>query len=327
MRFVLKLFSSKIFSPSAVYEKLHEIAWLAAVSRPYVDNIQDLSTKDIKIVWPQEYSLSETAKWADAILSALSLYATIQRTAVVQSDDAHISAFISINDSTLIPITFDFSDYPMLDTKLVAHNTPYFKLQLAKTIAIPDNVYPGGYLPNDPIIYNLLGHLRDRRLKTEPRFDVYGRFGKLYGFEQRSACIDTLAKCGHPMHGGFAFVRYSRFLDEASSSRICIDLPGNGALCFRFIDMLALGCFIIAYPHNTVMPSPLINGEHLVYMKEDMSDLPELVEYYLHHEEERLRIAANAQRYFDNTLSKASLGAYYLRTIIEAVEQQSQLSL
>jgi len=46
-----------------------------------------------------------------------------------------------------------------------------------------------------------------------------------------------------------------------------------------------------SYPHATRMPVPLIDGEHIVYARPDLSDLEDLCAYYIEHREARERIA------------------------------------
>ena len=112
-------------------------------------------------------------------------------------------------------------------------------------------------------------------------------------------------------------VAYADFLQEVARSKICIDLPGLGDFCFRLVNYLAVGSFVIAYPHKSVLNVPRVDREHIVYCKEDFSDLNELCEYYLKNDSEREEIAANARRFFDLYLHKDNLVKYYLKTILD----------
>lgn len=115
-------------------------------------------------------------------------------------------------------------------------------------------------------------------------------------------------------------VSYIDFLKEVAQSKICIDLPGLGDFCFRLINYLAIGSFVIAYPHRTMLHVPLVDRKHIIYCKEDFSDLIELCEYYLENADQRETIARNACEFFDLNLHKDNLVRYYLRTCLNRLK-------
>ena len=57
-----------------------------------------------------------------------------------------------------------------------------------------------------------------------------------------------------------------------------------------------MGCFVISQKLNIQIDNPFIDKEDIVYCKDDLTDLIELCEYYLEHEDERERIAKNARK-------------------------------
>jgi len=182
-------------------------------------------------------------------------------------------------------------------------------------------VVPGGYVPDGKRLYFHLKRLRKLRDKREYRFDVNARFSLNYAPEIRKKAITLLseqAKFG--FEGGVKTLPYIDFLREAAQSRICIDLPGLGPLCFRLMNYLAIGSFVIAYPHQSLLHVPLVDREHIVYCKEDFSDLVDLCEYYIKNDAERERIASNARAFFDSNLHKDNLVRYYLYQILDATK-------
>ena len=80
---------------------------------------------------------------------------------------------------------------------------------------------------------------------------------------------------------------------------------------------MAVGTFIVAYPHGTDLQVPIEEGKHLVYCKPDYSDLVDICQYYLEHEEEREQIAKNSREFFDQYLHKDNLTRYYLRSMLD----------
>jgi hypothetical protein len=304
--------SSLTCLPQRAIGAVYERAWKACVARPVKE--KGPAASDLEVYWRTTLGWQPGSKWASQIRMALSHHARIIDIDIPQEQGTGILSRFHFGDGSSTEVFFDYSDYPSLNDKWGERGIPYFKLQLPAGYSYPANVMPGGYIVNDPVIYSLLPHLRNLRSKPE-KFDVYGRFGKGFALEFRTRCMQILKDSGHPMYGGFEFVRYTKFLREAARAKVCIDPPGNGPLCFRFIDYLAMGCCVIAYPHQIQMPSPLVHGEHLLYMKPDMSDLPELVEFLLGNPRLRKRLADNASRYFDGTLASGVLGRYYRENV------------
>lgn len=224
--------------------------------------------------------------------------------------------FEVVREGSAHRIAIGYSDYLPLDDDCAEACDLYFKMQFDKRGYGRRNVIPGGYVPDGKRLYFHLKRLRRLRDKREYRFDVNARFSLNYAPEIRKKAIGLLSeqqKFG--FEGGVKTLPYIDFLKEAAQSRICIDLPGLGPLCFRLMNYLAIGTFVIAYPHASLLHVPLKDREHIVYCKEDFSDLVELCEYYLANEAERERIASNARTFFDLNLHQDNLVRYYLHTI------------
>jgi hypothetical protein len=218
-------------------------------------------------------------------------------------------------DGVMRLIAIDKSDHQRVDPADAAEVDLYFKMQYHREGYGLPNVVPGGYVPRSLELYRYLRLLRARRNRHFFTQDVYGRFGPDFALDKRSKAIDLLRRqTAFRYTGGLSKVRYSQYLHEIARSKVCIDLPGNGPFCFRFFDYMAVGACIIAYPHEAQLPIPLVDGTHIVYMREDMSDLRDLCMYYLENNAERERLCRNAQLYFDRHLHFESLASYYLST-------------
>jgi len=146
-----------------------------------------------------------------------------------------------------------------------------------------------------------------------PRLDVYGRFRLDYATQLRRDAIRHLTDSADLRYvGGGGVVRYSRFLREVADAKICINLPGNGDLCFRLIDYLAVGACVIGPRLRTQLHVPLVDREHIVYTADDLSDLVPLCRRYLQDDAERERMRLATQALFDQFLCRHQLAAYYL---------------
>jgi hypothetical protein len=178
-------------------------------------------------------------------------------------------------------------------------------------------IVPGGYVTGTRDTYYYLEALR----KTVPSNDVSARFSLRFAGELRTRAVTMLTtqrffRCD----GGLKLLRYSRFLESAAGSKVCVDLPGKGAFCFRLIDYLAVGTAIIAYPHANLLHVPLVNGEQIIWCREDLSDLVDLIRYYLERAGELTRLRTASREYFDRYLHRDQLAAYYLSYIFRFIQ-------
>lgn len=85
------------------------------------------------------------------------------------------------------------------------------------------------------------------------------------------------------------------YLQEIHSAKIGLNFRGGGWDTVRLWELAGMGCFIISQRLGIEIEPPFIEGEEIIYCKDDLSDLIELCEYYLEHDEERERIAKNAR--------------------------------
>jgi hypothetical protein len=208
----------------------------------------------------------------------------------------------------------------------------YFKMQFSNGGYDDRRIVPGLYVPTSGMdMYHYLPRLRrirDDFARTE--FDVYGRFG-LYRSDPINTSWHDVEMTGRDIRnralriletqekfryqGGGNLLAITRSLCEVARSNICIDLPGRGPFCHRLVDYLSIGSCIISYPHEATFHLPLTPGKHIVYCRTDFSDLVELCQYYLGHEQERRAMVQASREYFDTYLHKDCIAAYYLECI------------
>ena len=117
-------------------------------------------------------------------------------------------------------------------------------------------------------------------------------------------------------------VSQRKFLKDIARSKICIDLPGNGFLCYRLVECLGVGACVVSPRHPNCLPVPLEDRTHIVYCEPDLSNLIEICDYYIHQDEEREAIAQNGVEYFDRYLHRNQLVHYYLSTCVRSLDEQ-----
>lgn len=268
--------------------------------------------------WPVRYEWSPSRKWLDPVLRGLRALVRVERVAIPQPY-AGIALLRIVTGGSERVVAIDYSDHREIDERCVAEVAVYFKMQFAEEGYPFAHVHPGGFVPGDCLVYGGLRTLRRQRDREPCRFDVYGRFGLEFARTIRTRAVDLLSKQSRFQYeGGLVTLRYSRYLREIASARICVDLPGNGDFCFRLIDYLAVGACIVAVRPRNRLHVPLVDREHVAYVAEDLSDLVELCEYFLENEAERERMRENSRWFFDRYLHREQLAAYYLSRCLSA---------
>ncbi len=267
---------------------------------------------DSSIEWPKEYEWLTSRKWVDHIKIGLGRFLPVKVKDIPQTEKGLVQIKL-IYKGNQYDIAIDYSDYNSCNISVAKRSFLYFKMQFRKEGYSNKNVIPGGFIPNNLSLYSYLPYLRSAQEKQNLRFDVTGRFSLDFAKETRQKAIDMLNKQKEfEFLGGLKPMRYSRFLREVCRSSICIDLPGNGDFCFRLIDYLAVGSCIIGPKHANILHVPLEDRKHIVFTKNDLSDLVELCKYYLEHDEERKELCHNSRIFFDRYLHREQLASYYL---------------
>jgi hypothetical protein len=297
--------------------------WRSRRLPPVVDaplwHIDPEELHTLAIRWPSSYQW-EPFRWAaDPIRDALAKRVEVQIADIPQPYDGIVLLQFR-RDGRWRHVAIDLYDYSFINEECARQVVLYFKLQhLREGYGLP-HVVPGGYVPERAGVYRYLGYLRELRDQRRFAYEVYGRFSPNYASDVRRRAVTMLNEQNEfSYEGGLSVTGRTSFLKEVARSRICIDLPGNGAFCHRLVEYMAVGACIISPPHPTVLNEPLVPGEHIVYTRPDMSDLVELSRAYLADAEAVERLCRNSRRFFDRCLHRDSLAAYYLRTYLDHV--------
>jgi Glycosyl transferases group 1 len=271
----------------------------------------------LTIRWPRVYQWTEADTWIGPLRHGMSRLVRVVDEEIPQLHRGIVAIKVEL-DRALHDVIIDYSDYADCNSELLDRAALYFKMQCPPDA--PPRAVPGGFVPASEQIYRYLPRLRALRDQRAFTYDVYGRFSIGYATDTRGKAIALLTDQDRfPFEGGAKMISYPGYLKEIAKARICIDLPGNGALCFRQIDYLAVGACVIGPKPPVAMPVELRDGEEIVYTKPDLSDLLDRCEQYLSDDGERERIAVNARAYFDRCLDRNQLAAYYLSTMLSAL--------
>lgn len=95
---------------------------------------------------------------------------------------------------------------------------------------------------------------------------------------------------------GQKFRKYKRkgiaYLRELAASRIACNFRGVGWDTLRYWEIPALGSLMLSAAPQIRIDNNFIPGEHVVFCRDDLSDMLPLLDYYLTHTDERNAIAA-----------------------------------
>jgi hypothetical protein len=279
--------------------------------------VADDELGDVTVYWPKQLEWAHSWAWVSHLYYGLKRRLPVKHQEIPQHFRGPVSIRVRIG-ARVHPVALSYSDYIDIENDRVDEHDIVFKMQF-KTGGYGDRrIVPGGYTTESLWIHALLPGLRRMRHSRAPQHEVYGRFGLGFAKEIRSQALEALSSQKRfRFTGSDRIVGYREFLREVARAGICIDLPGNGPLCFRLVNYLAIGACVVAYPHGCDFPVPLEDRRHIAYASPDLSDLVDLCDYYMMNQDAREAMRQSSADYYDRHLSASSLTSYYLRTIID----------
>lgn len=287
----------------------HECAW----------RVEPQELSDVRITWPRSYQWPYALGWVEPLLEGFKRRVPVTLANIPQPFTSTVVIQVCRGKQTH-RVAINCSDYP----DLIHLHTPgaaldlEFKMQYLHGGYGESAIIPGGFVANSMLIDWYARRPQRERDRQRFHWDVYGRFGTQFGTHVRKKAIGMLQEQRRVrFYGGHHKVHFTKFLNEIAQARVCIDLPGNGPFCFRFVNYLAVGACVISPPHATTMPEPLVDRKHVVYTKPDMSDLVDLCEHYVNDTRAREAVMYNARQYYRRHLHWRSLSGYYLRTMLD----------
>lgn len=311
----------KTNGPLTWRDRAIEVTLNAMARRPQVINsawrVRPEELRGVSIRWPARYQWPRAHLWVDPILWGFRRRLKFQ-IAELEQPFSGLVLFEFVVRGKVHLVTIDYLDHSTIIEEAVRRSFLYFKMQHRREGYGHENILPGGYVPDGRKLYLHLPRLRKLRDQRDFAYDVYGRFSLEFAGETRRRAVEILrAQKDFRFEGGLTKVSYLEFLKEVARARICIDLPGEGDFCHRLINYFAVGACVIAARHGNILNAPLVDREHIVYAKDDFSDLVELCNFYLENEEAREEMCHRSRLFFEQYLHKDNLTAYYLRSILD----------
>jgi hypothetical protein len=118
---------------------------------------------------------------------------------------------------------------------------------------------------------------------------------------------------------GQKFSRYKRrglrYLRELSASKICLNFRGAGWDTLRYWEIPAVGSLMISGKPGIVIPAGFVHGETAVFVKDDLSDLTDIVGHYLRNDGEREEIAEAGRKHLFDHHTHLKRAEYFLDVV------------
>lgn len=271
----------------------------------------------VRITWPTHAQWAPAEGITETLRAGLAKLGVLRFQAIPQTLRGVI-VMACLVDERHRTVVLDYMDNPLaVNEQALDASDIYIKLQHAEAGYADQRIIPGGYPVSSLDYYRYYEPFRALYARGRA-IDVLGRFGFTFQGELRRKAVEMLTTAKDIDYvGSGKKVRYSRFLREAASARMCLDLPGNGPFTFRIGEFLGLGSCLIAPRYTTSLPVPLEPNVHYVAIARDLSDLLDTCRHYLSHDEEREKIAHAGREYFNRFLDCDQLAHYYVRNILD----------
>lgn len=269
---------------------------------------------DVVVRWPRRYAWSNAKYCVEPIRLGIARHIRLVPADIPQNP-GNLVVFELARRSETLRVAIDYDDLPVLHPD-APRTDLYFKFQFRRGGYTDTNVVPGGYVSPKLSLYR---HARRWRAVGEHRSDgspVFARFSPTS--DVRRELLETLRRAGWATDGvtagsGSSWLVY---MHDLSRAPICLDAPGRGEVCFRLVEALGAGACIVGPALEAELHVP--TGDAVVRTRRDHDDLVETCERLLRDPVERANLRSRAADYFDRFLDLPQLGAYYMRSMLDA---------
>ncbi len=271
-----------------------------------------IDSSGLAIRWPSAYEWAHAPKWVEGLRVSLGERVPVTVAEIAQPYEGAVVVEVQSGGEPQL-VAIDYFDKDRVLDGVRSTCRLVFKMQYRIGGYGDARIVPGGYVPGQPYLERYLPGLRHIRRTAPPRFDVYGRFSPGYAPGVRQTAVRLMRdqqRVGY--EGDLALLRYSAYLKEAARSRVCLDLPGNGDMCHRLVDYLAIGCCIVRPQPVTRLPVPLTDGLNIRYVASDLSDLVDACAELIADPDRSRAMGSAAAEYFDAHLRSQALAAWYI---------------
>jgi hypothetical protein len=241
------------------------------------------------------------------------------RTAGIPQEPGNIVHLLFTDGNSRLRVGIDYDDLSDLHGSAPSLDL-YFKLQYRREGYEYSHVVPGGYVSGKTAVYRYVDRWREWRESQQNHFEVLGRFGLHPEANVRRSILQLMTEQRRfSFEGGATRTTWWEHMQDLCRSKVCLDAPGRGELCFRLVECLAIGSCIVGPTLENELHVPLQDGIHHVRVNRDLSDLVETCEKLLENPDKRARLTTAAMDYFDRYLRLEQIGGYYIDQCVRAL--------
>lgn len=197
-----------------------------------------------------------------------------------------------------------------------AINKRPFDLIFKREYLLEDNL--GNHVFPFPISFNL-----DRlpKLSNKTKYDV--SFWAVETHSIRVQVLELLQEHFDCRANGTSrnqkFSQYKRkgdfYLQELAACKIILNFRGGGWDTLRYWEIPAVQSLMITQKPGIKIPNDFQSGKHVIHCQDDLSDLIELCDYYLKHDDKRIQIAKAGFEHLKEYHTDIARASYLLEKI------------
>jgi hypothetical protein len=281
--------------------------------------IPDHVAPRLTVLWPRRYSWANAPRWVEPIRRGITHHIAV-RSAEIPQDRGNIVHLIFTDGDSCLKVGIDYDDPSDLHGSAPSLDL-YFKLQYRRGGYEYSHVVPGGYVSQKAGVYKYVDRWREWRENQQNHFEVLGRFGlQAGGADVRRGILQRMNEQRRfSFEGGTTRTTSWEHMQDLCRSKVCLDAPGRGELCFRLVECLAIGSCIVGPTLENELHVPLQDGIHHVRVSRNLSDLVETCEMLLESPDKRAKLTTAAMDYFDRYLRLEQIGGYYIDQCVRAL--------
>ncbi|HEX5399121.1 MAG TPA: glycosyltransferase [Verrucomicrobiae bacterium] len=107
------------------------------------------------------------------------------------------------------------------------------------------------------------------------------------------------------------------FMCELAATKVCLSFWGAGDDTMRYWEIPCAGSLLMAQKPRSPIPDNFIDRREAVFVRDDLSDLIDLVNYYCDHDDEREEIARAGRKRFLKCHTTRARAKYFLDALHE----------
>ena len=161
--------------------------------------------------------------------------------------------------------------------------------------------------------------------KKDTQIDVFCRHGPSHPFRQK--VLDRIKKIkGINIDAGYAELQIQSYFERMNNSKISISIGGAGWDTPHYIEPPYIKSLLLAQPPKNaidhdfnstpvIYPNNFTDRSSAVFYKNDLTDIEELIRYYIENEKEREDITKRGYEHLKNNLTTKRMAKYVLKNL------------